>query len=249
MLFCTRYGPSRVFTSRSASPRSRATSNIDVAFQSVRRRVERARALLEDVDRVLRDRQVARRQHDDHAVARPDERRASSRSGRSGRRRRWCGSPRRRSSRHRATSRRSRSWRIGRAKEAWILPEGPAHRPSRINRPGPGNARLISSPSVEMRCQEIHQVLVQAEADDVVGACRSGGCACSSPAARSSSRRSLVAEALERLVDEVHAAVQRARHVVAQDQELGDAPRRDDVAVDLAVGLEARHRAQQRAHW
>ncbi|MFO1414334.1 MAG: hypothetical protein U1F10_10605 [Burkholderiales bacterium] len=32
MLFCTRYGPSRVFTSRSESPRSRATSNIDSAF-------------------------------------------------------------------------------------------------------------------------------------------------------------------------------------------------------------------------
>ena len=32
MLFCTRYGPSRVFTSRSESPSSRATSNIDCAF-------------------------------------------------------------------------------------------------------------------------------------------------------------------------------------------------------------------------
>ncbi len=32
MLFCIRYGPSRVFTSRSASPSSAATSNIDSAF-------------------------------------------------------------------------------------------------------------------------------------------------------------------------------------------------------------------------
>ena len=40
--------------------------------------------------------------------------------------------------------------------------------------------------------------------------------------------------------------MQRPRHVVAQDQQLGDAPRRDHVAVDLAVRLEAGHRLQQR---
>src|SRR5689334_18258056 len=41
--------------------------------------------------------------------------------------------------------------------------------------------------------------------------------------------------------------MQRARHILPQYQQLGDSPRRYDVAVDLAIGLEARHRPQQRA--
>ena len=71
MLFCIRYGPSRVFTSRSASPSSRATSNIDVRVPQVQLRCRRrARCCSSDVERVLRDRQVARGQRDDDAVAR-----------------------------------------------------------------------------------------------------------------------------------------------------------------------------------
>ena len=48
-------------------------------------------------------------------------------------------------------------------------------------------------------------------------------------------------------MNEVHAGVQRPRHVLAQDEELRHAQRCDHVAVDLAVRLEARHRAQQSA--
>ena len=95
--------------------------------------------------------------------------------------------------------------------------------------------------------EEIHQVFVQPELDDVVGAAVVQlGVQLARRRARSRVELSSQSDS-QRLVDEVHAGMQRARHVVAQDQELGHAARRDDVAVDLAVGLEAGHRAQQRA--
>ena len=97
-----------------------------------------------------------------------------------------------------------------------------------------------------MPLQEIHQVLVQAQLDDLVGlAVVQPGVQL--PRLPLDLARVVVAEQLQRLEDEVHARMQRSRHVVAQDQQLGHAPRRDHVAVDLAIRLEARHRAQQRA--
>ena len=57
----------------------------------------------------------------------------------------------------------------------------------------------------------------------------------------------VVAKHFQCLVDEIHARVQGPGHILAQDQQLGHTPRRDDIAVDLAVRLEARHRAQQGA--
>ena len=106
--------------------------------------------------------------------------------------------------------------------------------------------RLIPSPSAEIRSRKSIRYSCRPCSMIVVGA------AVVQPRVQLA-RRALdlaarvVAQHLERLVDEVHAGMQRARHVVAQDQELGDPARRDHVAVDLAVGLEARHRAQQRA--
>ena len=56
----------------------------------------------------------------------------------------------------------------------------------------------------------------------------------------------LALDARERLVDLLEARGERARHAPVEDQELGDVDRPDLVAVDRAVGLEARHRSQQR---
>ena len=75
------------------------------------------------------------------------------------------------------------------------------------------------------------------------------------PYCRSASRRPAQAQRVARLLvgdvlqvrhDLVHARGERARHVGAQDQQLGDLLGPDHVAVDLAVDLEARHRAQHR---
>ena len=169
MLFCTRYGPSRVFTSRSASPSRRATSNIDVAFHRLSASSGAARALLEDVDRVLRDRQVARRQHDDHALAVARRTSASWRSARSGRRRRWCANPRRRSSRHRGTSRHNRSSAAGRRRKTAILPcpRDPLARGRQYA--GTRKCRLMSSPSAEIRSRKSIRYSCRPMLDDVVG--------------------------------------------------------------------------------
>src|SRR5262249_49923965 len=77
--------------------------------------------------------------------------------------------------------------------------------------------------------EELHKVLVQAELDDVVGlpvtqpGMQLSGCPLELP-------RVLVAQRLQGLVNEGHARVQRARHILAQDQQLRDAPWRDHVA-------------------
>ncbi len=57
----------------------------------------------------------------------------------------------------------------------------------------------------------------------------------------------LVRHGLQVLVDLLAAAQQRARHVVAQDQELRHLERRDHVAVDAPVHFECGERAQQHA--
>ena len=102
--------PSRLFTSRSASPSIRATSNIDGALKKcISSSPARMRCSSID-ERVLRDRQVAGRHRHDHPLAVLLPTRASWRSGRSGRRPRWCGNRTRRSSRRRATWQRNTSW-------------------------------------------------------------------------------------------------------------------------------------------
>ena len=116
--------------------------------------VARACALVERVERVLRDRQVARRQRDDDALAGPRRRSASSRSGRSGRRRRWCASPTRRSSPRRA------SWRRNRSSVADVLPKRRSRRSVRRHQEVPVDLVAERRDALE----EIHQVLVQARA-------------------------------------------------------------------------------------
>src|SRR6266446_4159385 len=80
--------------------------------------------------------------------------------------------------------------------------------------------------------EKLHQVLVQPELDDIVGL------AVVQPRVQLA-RRALdfpavvVAQRLERLVDEVHARMQRAWHVLAENEQLGDPARRNHVAVDL----------------
>ena len=55
-----------------------------------------------------------------------------------------------------------------------------------------------------------------------------------------------VGDQIERLDHPVHAEMQRARHVVTQNEQLGHPLRRDDVTIDLAVNLESRHGTEQR---
>ena len=57
----------------------------------------------------------------------------------------------------------------------------------------------------------------------------------------------LAGKLVERADEVVIAMVQRARHVLAQDEQLGDAPGVDGIAIDVAVGAKGADRAQQRA--
>src|SRR5260221_2773016 len=56
----------------------------------------------------------------------------------------------------------------------------------------------------------------------------------------------LAAGARHRLLPLVEAGGKRARHAPLEDQQMRHLDRKDLVAVELAIGLERRHRAQQR---
>ena len=57
----------------------------------------------------------------------------------------------------------------------------------------------------------------------------------------------LAGKLVERADEVVVTMVQRARHVLAQNEQLGDAPGIDGVAIDIAVGAKSPDRTQQSA--
>ena len=56
-----------------------------------------------------------------------------------------------------------------------------------------------------------------------------------------------VGDQIEVLDHAVHAEMQRARHVLVENQQLGDAIGGNDIAIDLAIHLKSRNRTQQRS--
>src|SRR5438067_1435456 len=137
----------------------------------------------------------------------------------------------RRSFRHRATLRRNRSWALIAERRGEQSGEftGTSGVSTSIGRDQEHAAYLGAQPGDAL--EEVNQILVQAEADDLVGACVMQPRMQLTGLARQLTAV-LIAEELERVVDEVHAAMQRPRHVVAQHEELGHAMRRYHVAVD-----------------